>query len=572
MSFRLFVIPGLICLLASGIAAAASPQVLPIGRVQGSGGTSPFDGQQVVIEGVLTADLRAGLAGVFVQDAGDGDATTSDAVFVTGITGQDLQPGMRLRIAGQVAEVGAGGDATLTTLRADRVDVLARDVALPLHVLDAPPKDWEALEGERVRITAPLTVVGSHRLASDGQLLVAFGGRLWQPSELAVAGTPAYTQVLRDNARRALLLDDASAARDPAPIAYLAPDARVRSGQRIASVEGIIDQRYDGRYRLQVTAPLALEPAQRPAPPQVAGTLRIASFNLENFFNGDGRGGGYPTPRGARSAAEHRAQLAKLVAAIVPMQADVAAVMELENDGDGPQSAVAELVAALNAAPRSGGDWRHVAAGEVGSDAIRVGILYRASRVSPVGAPAMLHGGPYDSHSRVPLAQAFRAPGGQRFVVVANHLKSKGCRGATGADADQGDGQGCWDATRTDSVQRLQAWLRTDPTGAGSAMTVLLGDFNAHAMERPLRTLRGDGWQDAFALAHVEQPYSYVYSGLSGRLDHALVSPALAARVRGAAEWHINADETDAQGYAGRDAAGPWRSSDHDPLVIGVDL
>lgn len=574
MSPCLPVAAGLTGLLSAVVlSCAAASGVVPIGQVQGRDASSPLDGREVAIQGVVTADTREGLAGLFVQDADDGDDATSDGVFVTGVADRSVAAGTRLRIVGRVAEVGAGGGATLTTLQATQVQVLARDQPLPVRMLRAPPPDWEALEGERVRIEAPLTVAGSDRLGRHGELKLAFGGRLWQPTELAIAGSPAYAQVQADNARRQLLLDDAGNARDPAAVPYLREGAALRSGEPVTGVEGIVDQRYDGGYRLQAIVPLALPEPPRPAPPQVRGDLRIASFNLENFFNGDGRGGAFPTPRGARTQAQYRAQLAKLVATIRPMQADVAALMELENDGYGPDSAIAALVDALNDGQGQAGDWRFVDAGSgPGGDAIRVGLIYRASRVAPVGKPATLTGEPFDSHSRVPLAQAFKAGRGPAFVVVANHLKSKGCNGASGRDADQGDGQGCWNATRTASVQRLQQWLQSDPTGAGTGYAVLLGDFNAYAMEEPVRTLRAQGWQDAFAVVRVERPYSYVYNGLSGRLDHALVSPALARRVRGAAEWHVNADEADGQGYAGRNVPGPWRSSDHDPLVIGVSF
>ena len=100
----------------------------------------------------------------------------------------------------------------------------------------------------------------------------------------------------------------------------------------------------------------------------------------------------------------------------------------------------------------------------------------------------------------------------------------------------------------------------------------MVGDFNAYAMEDPVRTLRDAGWADAFSVAGVKRPYSYVYNGQSGRLDHALLSPALAKRLKGAAEWHSNADEPDGEGYAGKDVTGPWRSSDHDPMLLGFDL
>jgi predicted extracellular nuclease len=254
--------------------------------------------------------------------------------------------------------------------------------------------------------------------------------------------------------------------------------------------------------------------------------------------------------------------------------------MELENDGEGPDSSLAQLVAALNA---DGGDWRLVSrcaqpcpqpdAG-LGDQPIRVGLIYRAGRVSTVGPPASLAGGPFDARSRIPLAQTFRAGSGPAFTVAAVHLKSKGCSEAEYDDRDQRDGQACWNATRLESARRLDAWLRTDPTRSGSDHVAILGDFNSYAMEDPMRWLRGNGWIDA--LAGNEDAYSYVYDAEAGRLDHALLSPALGARLAGAAQWHSNADEAtnvdDHAGIAADSTPTPWRSSDHDPLLVGLRL
>ena len=117
-------------------------------------------------------------------------------------------------------------------------------------------------------------------------------------------------------------------------------------------------------------------------------TLRIAALNLENLFNGDGHGGGFPdAARRAHAAAELAAQLAKHVATLDGLDADVVALMELENDGYGPDSSLAALVAALNA---GGGDWRFVDAGQgPGDNAIRVGLIYRATACAPSGKPAI---------------------------------------------------------------------------------------------------------------------------------------------------------------------------------------
>ena len=541
----------------------------PVGALQGSGEASPRVGEEVMVAGIVTGNFSEGLGGFFLQNEGDGDASTSEGLFVMAAEGSvlpDLQAGDRVRVSGLITEEKADNrNGSLTTVRANHVEKTGRGEITPLR-LSAPPQDWESLEGMLVRIDAPLTLNGTD--ARFAETIASFDGRLWTPAEIAIPGSNAIKQVEADNARRRVVLDDASNRRDPERMWYL-PAGSARGGSVATGVQGIVDQRH-GQYRLQLTEPLVVTAAARPDAPEVDGTVKVAVFNLENMFNGDGMGGGFPTRRGAQSSAQLQAQTAKLVATLDALDADIAALMELENDGYGPQSSLAQFVDALNA---NGGDWRFVDAGTgPGEDEIRVGLIYRASKVTPQGKPAVLEGGPFGDRSRVPLAQAFKRGDGPTFVVVANHFKSKGCSEATGADMDAKDGQGCWNALRVDSAKRLDAWLQTDPTGHDTALKLIVGDLNAYAMEAPVRVLRDAGWVDAFTAAKVEQPYSYVYSGQSGRLDHALLSPALADTLKGAREWHSNADEPDAGGYADGNTPGPWRSSDHDPMLLGFDL
>ncbi|WFC41900.1 ExeM/NucH family extracellular endonuclease [Pseudoxanthomonas sp. SE1] len=569
---RSLLIPALLASLTlPACAATPKERVMPIGQVQGESTRSALDGQTVTVEGIVTGAFPD-LGGFFVQDAGDGKAATSDALFVAfeeGAPVPAVTAGDRVRVRGIVGERKAGGDDTLTALHAPVIQPRGKG-SIPPTVLTSVPGDWEALEGMLVRIDAPLTLSGTHTLERFGELIASFDGRLWQPSELAAPGSAEAKRLAADNARRTLLLDDGSAKRDPSTVWYVKDGQPLRTGTVLTGVQGIVEQRL-GSWRLQLTAAPTIAAPERPATPQVAGNVRVAAFNLENLFNGDGKGGGFPTERGAKTPAQLKAQLAKLTATIRGLNPDIAALMELENDGYGADSSLAQLVAVLNA---GGGTWRFIDAKQgPGPDTIRVGLIYRSDRVKPTGKPATLQEGPFGERSRSPLAQAFVHGSGKPFVVVANHLKSKGCSEATGPDADQKDGAGCWNALRLDSAKRLDAWLKADPTRTRTDRIVMLGDFNAYAMEAPVRWLRDDaGWVDAFKQAGVEQPYSYVYSGLTGRLDHALLSPSLAKQLRGAAEWHINADEQDAQGYADGDPAVPFRSSDHDPLLLGFDL
>src|SRR3546814_20875864 len=113
--------------------------------------------------------------------------------------------------------------------------------------------------------------------------------------------------------------------------------------------------------------------------------------------------------------------------------------------------------------------------------------------------------------------------------------------------------------------------MRRDSIGIGGDRAWSIGELNSYAVEDPISTLRAAGWQDALQLAGVAEPYSYVWDGMAGRLDYALVSPALAPAVRGAAAWHTNADEETAQAYPnGTD--GPWHPSAHDHPFISVAI
>ncbi len=111
---------------------------------------------------------------------------------------------------------------------------------------------------------------------------------------------------------------------------------------------------------------------------------------------------------------------------------------------------------------------------------------------------------------------------------------------------------------------------------------LLIGDLNSYAKEDPVRALESRGYANLVARFGGDAAYSYVFRGEAGNLDHALATPALAARVKAVHVWHINADEpvalqpvpdykTSAQrsSYYAPDA---YRSSDHDPVVIDVAL
>jgi uncharacterized protein len=567
-----------------------------IGAIQGSGALSPVLGRTVEVEAIISARFLDGLGGFFIAsaaDESDQNPDTSEGIFVRYESRLPRMPRhARIRLRARVAELGTAPDTQTALIEvSELVQCGKADPLLPVLLSSVPDgaTGWEALESQRVQITGPLSVIGNDELARNGELLVSFDGRDFAPTEISAPG-PAAQQRADANRRTRLWLDDAQLDTYPQKLWFLpeplTAETPWRVDTQVSGIEGVLEQR-DGHWRLQLTNPIkSVTQAPRPLqPPDLDGDLTIASFNVLNYFNGDGKGGGFPTERGASSPAHFARQREKIIAALGLIKADVLALMEIENDGFAADSAIADLTDGLNRKlGAKEGDYAFVTVegGNPGSDLITVALLYRKSRVLPIGPPALLLDEPFLAIGRPPMAQTFEAEG-VRFTVVANHFKSKGgCDDADPSNRDLGDGQGCWNATRVAMARTLWNWVQTDPTASGDKRVLIVGDLNALGEEDPVRLLKSSGLRDLLAEHAAEPAYSYVFRGESGRLDHALASPELASLVSRAAEWHINADESPALEYAaaGFDARtlrsryrpDPFRSSDHDPVLVGLKL
>ncbi|CAJ0690488.1 hypothetical protein LMG19089_00675 [Ralstonia edaphis] len=571
-------------------AAVCGALAAHLADVQGAGATSPLAGQNVEIEAVVTADYSGtnGFNGFFVQQP---DAQrrrlpgVSEGLFVYA-PGVSARAGDLVHLVGKVEEKYGQTQLTLATggiaSCASGNSVTPVDVTLPVPDANA----LSAYEGMLVRLPQTLTVSETYELGRYGSLLLT-NGRLPLPTNVAPPGSGAAGQALA-NALNRIVLDDGSNQQNPRYVRYPAPGLSagnpLRAGYTVSGVQGVLERRYNA-WRLQ-PVPGAAEPAFDAAANPRAGAparhaqadVRVASFNVLNYFNGDGKGAGFDDPanRGAKTPAEFERQEAKIVAAIRAIDADVVGLMEIENDGYGSLSAIRRLTSQL------GADWRYVDPGvpKLGGDAITVAIIYNGRTVEPVGVPATLA---IDDKNRQPLARSFRRAGGtQNFTVVVNHLKSKGCSGASGKDADQRDGQSCWNPTRVRAAGLIADWLATSPTGVADVGKLLIGDLNSYAKEDPILVFADKGYADMVAKFVGKDAYSYVYGGEAGYIDHALATAGLAERVRAVHEWHINADEPIALEYSFAYksaeqqqtfyAPDAYRSSDHDPVLVDLAL
>jgi len=147
-------------------------------------------------------------------------------------------------------------------------------------------------------------------------------------------------------------------------------------------------------------------------------------------------------------------------------------------------------------------------------------------------------------HNRPPVAQTFQVDStGGVFTAVVNHFKSKSCGDATGADLDQGDGQGCYNARQIAQAEALLDFIDTLTAGEADDDVLVIGDLNSYGEEDPIQVLE-EGELVVQLDIHLEgEPYSFIFDGMSGYLDHALASSSMSGQVNDATEWHINADE-----------------------------
>jgi uncharacterized protein len=616
------------------------PAILPIHEVQGVGPMSLRVAQVVTIEGIVTGDFQGarGLSGFFVQEE-DSDAdlepATSEGLFIfdTANSAVNVNLGDKVRVIGTVAELDSSG-IMLTELVRPAVTVISTgnqlprptDISFPALCLAC----LEHFEGMLIRIVQPMTVTDNFNHGAFGELGLSGEGRRFQPTNFVNPGVAAVAQQLANDLNRVILDDGSNLSRanlDPAPYpeGSLGANNTVRIGHVVnGPLVGILDHRF-GAYRIHPTDPAAVtfNTSENPRPllpPDVGGSVRVASFNVLNYFTtidgGVARCGpaGTLDCRGANSNFEFNRQRDKILRAIHLIDAHIVGLIELENNAG---ASIADIVSGLNFLAGTN-KWSSIDTGPLGTDAIRVALIYQSAIVAPVGASAVLTSTldrrALDRLNRSPLAQTFERLGQrsdlQRFTVVVNHLKSKGSdcdnvRFEGIIDQDNGDGQGNCNLTRTSMAAALVDWLAGNPTGDPTPpedrKVLLIGDMNAYPKEDPITALTSTvfirppvidfgnpnaTYRNLIELFPGATAYSYVFEGQSGYLDHALANPVLERLITGAEEWHINVDEPVAIDYntewtssidktssqiAKLYDGNVFRSSDHDPLIVGFN-
>jgi 5'-nucleotidase len=578
--------------LLPALPAYAAPSHM-IGAVQGSGATAAVTGT-VTVQGVVTADYTgaSNYDGYVIQSVGaqaDGNPETSDAIFVyLGATPGDTALsafgiGDLVEVTGTVSEYQGRTQLTQTG-----VTVITPDagVSAPLQLTDELLLgDREALEDMLVDASGDYLLASTHNTSQYGELWLTVGDEPLVKSTETTDGsnTAAVDAIAAANAARTLLLDDGwnrtvTASQHTGDQPYLSAGEVVRTGDQVTLGDTPYIFSYGiNRWRLQPTTAISTETTgvelpefttlnPRPATaPAVGGDVQVAAFNVLNYFTT--LTSQNSNARGASNATDFDEQESKIVAAINELDADVVALMEIENSiklGEAPDEAIAALVAALNDAAGAG-TWAYVptpaSLTAETTDFITNAIIYRTASATPVGTAQTITDETVWDNAREPIAQVFQS-GGVEFAVVANHFKSKSGTDDVAGTTQQGE----FTADRVAQANSLMAFVDTLAT----ENVALLGDFNAYTEEDPAQVITDAGFVDAVS-AYAPGQYTYTFDGELGSLDHMFLSPSLDELITDAAVWSINSPEWGAREYGGTavDASSVFRSSDHDPIVAG---
>lgn len=581
------------------------------------------------------ANLK-GLEGFTIQTPGTGGTwdptrTASDGLFVFMGKSSATMPsiGECVVVKGKVAEYSGVKNATaatqsLTQLLPQSITASTDcDPVKPTELSGVPTQDqMEALESMLVLPKDTWTITDNYKTNRYGTLSLTPGTEVLRTATDVVAPGAAAQAYEAENAAKTIDLDDASTTDltnfkqngHKERYAYLANGAPARVGYHVTFTKPVVLESRFGSFVFQPTQMTAGNPdrspvtitGERPAAPSVSGDTKVATFNVLNYFSDLGenepgckgyedRDHKYVTDkncklRGAWSSQAFANQQTKIVQAINTIDADVVALEEIENpvasgvstDRDG---ALKSLVNALNAAAGSE-VWAYVPSPSTvpaNEDVIRIAFIYKKATITPVGDSVIYDDPAYTGLARQPLAQEFKPitdanHEGKNFVVIANHFKSKGSapKNLSGAEAaantDNGDGQGNSNGVRVKQARALATFAQR----FNGTPTLLVGDFNAYTKEDPLKVLTDAGW--AHESGHGDS--SYVYGGRSGSMDHVFANSAAHPLITEVKSWAVNAQESIAfeysranyNAYLAFEADNPYRASDHNPEIIGLNL
>lgn len=564
------------------------PVEATISAIQGTGSASPLAGQDVVTTGIVTARKSNGFFLQTPVGQDDGDALTSEGIFVfTGAT-PTVAPGDALSVLGTVGEFftltqlesSLPGDVTVTSTG----NAIPSPVTLTQAILDpaGAVAQLERYEGMRMFAASLTSVAPTDEFGEIATVLTGVPRPLREPGISVLdpvppdpsSGAPDCCIPRFDENPERIFIDSEGL--------LGAPVLPVTSNVVLTNVTGPLDFTF-GAYKLlpEVPPTAGANMTGVPVPVPAADEVTVAGFNIENFAGDETR---------KRKAALAIRQLMRSPDIIGHIEiSDEAALQALADQVNDDAVAAGEpdpqYEARLVVATTQGG----------APSTQNVGFLVKTSRVridSVIAEPAGTFinpntGGAELLHDRPPLVlRATVDPHGlnRAVIVVVNHLRSF-------IDIELVGGEGPRVRAKRKAQAESVAQLLQDLQSLNPGTPVIsLGDYNAYQFNDgytdPIGTITGSPTPDdqlvvdespdvvnpnyvnLTGILPAAERYSFIFQGTPQVLDHILVNGAAAASNTRYAIARGNSDFPEVPGgLFANDATRPERSSDHDMPV-----
>ena len=395
---------------------------------------------------------------------------------------------------------------------------------------------WDKYIGKMVQITTPLYLCGNYY---DSLILAT--ERLYVPEEkaygLAEGDSTSYWAIKQQNRSKIISLS------------CQIRNYEVRTGAMIKNLTARVVA--PGKL-VTGSSPKFLNNKPEPKPKMPKNSLLICAANIQNYFFDLG---GYAQPKTTKQ--QQQLQTLKISKALTHINADIYALCEIQKGDSAPQM----LVDAMNKQAKKD-CYAYVSQGWTNSDLISCGYIYRKDRVRPYGdLQHAYHDTKNHYHYRLIACGFEELTSNEHFVLNINHLRSK--RGT-------GEESNAKRMTNVDSllimlnnIQENQLFHDTD--------ILLVGDYNSYTQEQTIQTLIQNGYED-LVMQYDSTGYSYVYHSEAGYLDRVFASPTMAKQVKMVRPYHLNTDYFYSRGFKRGLDKTIFRYSDHDPILISIQL
>ena len=464
-----------------------------------------------------------------------------------------VQIGYRVAITGNIMRYNStyeikNGTVELLSENEDSSEEENNNVGALVSIKD--PANWKytdlkAYVGKTIEFDVPFYVCKNNK---NGELTIS-PRKIYQSTNQALPLSPEYTSILSLNSYGTITLTGIKE--------YHRIDERLHKLTVTVNSEksvSLVSCEYRGNTRSE------LEKGYDSVAVNMRGeaSIVVCCMNLEYYLvktSGE--------DMGPASYAEHQKQRTKVSKALAKINADLYGFVEIEQG----QDALKEIASDLT--KNTGRQFTYINDGGSASGTYtKSGFVYCTDLLEPYGALRENNTGVKQRKK----TQAFvEKATGEKFLFSVNHFKAKSGKGS-GDNADQGDGQGGYNGDRVGEAQSLVEYYYKDTTFFKDQDILIMGDLNAYAMEDPITLLKKNGMTDLHRAFHADSSYSYVYGGQLGYLDHALCNKTLLPQVTGMVAYHINSCESDAYTYDKSDDQTMFRSSDHDPVIVGLRL